>query len=102
MISQYHRWIFEKRKQESVLSLREWVIKECEFQTIASETPQGLTAGNEKKPKSRDGSRTYFDRDGVRNCSVCSGQHSILKCNRFKRMTVSERWAFAKQSRLCY
>ena len=36
------------------------------------------------------------------NCNVCSGQHSVLKCNRFKQMTVPERWAFAKQSRLCY
>ena len=72
MITQYHRWIFEKRKQEYVLSLHEWVIKESEFQTIASETLQGLNAANEKKPKSRDGSRTYFNRDGVPNCNVCS------------------------------
>jgi hypothetical protein len=31
MTSQYCRWLFEKKKDESVLSLREWVIQESEF-----------------------------------------------------------------------
>ncbi len=31
MISQYYRWMFEKKKDESVLSLREWVIQSLNF-----------------------------------------------------------------------
>ena len=42
-MARYHRWIFEKRKHESVESLREWIIQEAEFQTIASEAARGLT-----------------------------------------------------------
>ncbi|CAB4042746.1 Nucleotide-binding oligomerization domain-containing 2, partial [Paramuricea clavata] len=102
MICEYHRWIFEKKKAESVLSLRDWVIQESEFQTIAAETVKGLHPGNEKRSKFRDGGRTYFNRDGVSKCNLCNNQHPIWRCNQFKQMTVSERWNFAKQSRLCY
>lgn len=49
MLAQYHRWIFEKEKDESVLSLREWVIQESEFQTIAPEAVQGIRQGIERQ-----------------------------------------------------
>ena len=42
MLARYHRWIFENSKQESVLTLRTWVIQEADFQTIAAETVHGL------------------------------------------------------------
>ncbi|VDI54656.1 Hypothetical predicted protein [Mytilus galloprovincialis] len=42
MLSMYHRWIFESGKTESVECLREWILQESEFQTIASETIHGL------------------------------------------------------------
>ena len=31
LLSQYHRWLYEKDKVESVQTLREWVIQEAEF-----------------------------------------------------------------------
>ena len=43
MLTQYHWWIFENHRIESVEVLREWVIREAEFQTKALETVQGLT-----------------------------------------------------------
>ena len=43
MLARYHRWIFENKMPESVVTLRTWVIQESEFQTIASETVHGLT-----------------------------------------------------------
>lgn len=70
MICEYHRWIFEKKKAESVLSLRDWVIQESEFQTIAAETVKGLHPGSEKRSKFRDGGRTYFNRDVYPN-AIC-------------------------------
>ena len=42
--ARYHRWIFEKHKDESVESLRECIIQEAEFQTIVSETVRGLAS----------------------------------------------------------
>ena len=38
MLARYHRWVFQNRKQESVETLRYWVIQEAEFQTNAAET----------------------------------------------------------------
>ena len=32
ILTTYHRWIFENRKNESVENLREWAIQESEFQ----------------------------------------------------------------------
>ena len=37
----YHRWVFENRKTESVLTLRDWMLQEVEFLTTASETIYG-------------------------------------------------------------
>ena len=41
MLARYHRWVFECNKEESVLSLREWILQESEFQTIATEAVRG-------------------------------------------------------------
>ena len=49
MLTQYHRWIFENHKIESVKVLQEWVIQEGEFQTKALETVQGITGRVESK-----------------------------------------------------
>ena len=43
MFSRYHRWIFELRITESEVALKTWVFRESLFQTIASETVDGLT-----------------------------------------------------------
>ena len=34
LLSQYHRWLYEKDKVESVQTLREWVIQDAEFQVL--------------------------------------------------------------------
>ena len=98
MISQYYRWIFEKRKDESVLSLREWIIQE----SIAAETSQGFYRSNDKRPKSKSNGRTFFNRDGDSKCHLCHSQHSIWQCSQFKKMNIAERWNYAKVSGLCY
>ena len=35
---QYQRWIYEKRRQLSMETLRVWIIMESEYQTVAHET----------------------------------------------------------------
>ena len=52
MLARYHRWVFEYGKEESVLALREWIIQESEFQTIATETVRSLSSKS-AKPSSR-------------------------------------------------
>ena len=60
MLTQYHWWIFENHKIESVEVLREWVIREAEFQTKALETVQGLTGRVEARSNTRGMSRSYL------------------------------------------
>ena len=43
MLAQYHQWLFEKGKLESVETLRKWVMQEAEFHTIAHETVCGFS-----------------------------------------------------------
>ena len=43
MLASYHRWIFENNHLESVETLRDWIVQEAEFQTIATETIKGIT-----------------------------------------------------------
>ena len=47
MWASYQRWIFENNQLESVETLRNWIVQEAEFQTIAAETINGMT--NQKK-----------------------------------------------------
>ena len=64
MLARYHRWIFEHNKKESVLALREWIIHESEFQTIATETLRGFADKFTKAPSRPapryENQRTFF------------------------------------------
>ena len=107
IVTQYLRWIFETQRRESVETLREWVLQESEFQTVASEAINGLTAKAKtyvSKGSPKVGS--YFgDKPLVTNgeCKLCKGQHhELYKCTKFKAMNVSARWEHAKRLRLCF
>ena len=56
MLPQYHRWIYENGRWQSVETLREFIIQEAEFQTVASETIRGLG----KRGSKRDNGLTFF------------------------------------------
>ena len=49
MLAHYHRWIHENGCWQSVETLREFIIQEAEFQTVASETIHGLNRRGHKK-----------------------------------------------------
>ena len=112
MLTQYHRWIFENQKIESVEVLREWVIREAEFQTKALETVQGLTGRVETRSNPRGASHTFFGRSnsgsrtesqvGARNCKLCNKQHGVWTCSEFKELEVPKRWECAKKMKLCF
>ena len=54
MVTNYHRYIFDKYQEESVETLREWVNRETEFRTQAYEAVRGV-----KNADSKEG-RTMF------------------------------------------
>ena len=102
MLANYNRWVFEQKKVECVETLREWIIQEAEFQTVAAETLCGLIG------KRRDSSHTFFGRTSGSgkpadtNCPLCKRDHPVWSCLEFKKMDVQSRWQKAKQLRLCY
>ena len=112
MLTQYLRWIFENQKIKSVEVLREWVIREAEFQTKALETVQGLTGRVETWSNPRGASHTFFGRSnsgsrtdsqvGAWNCKLCNKQHGVWTCSEFKELEVPKRWECAKKVKLCF
>jgi hypothetical protein len=110
MISQYQRWVYERERQESVETLREWVVLEAEFQVIAAESIHGVSDRSKGESKRKD-TRTYVSREhdtspkasGDSSCKVCGiGKHFVWKCTMFKHMSIANRWDTAKRLRLCF
>ena len=101
-ISEYLKWIAEKNKVESVETLREWALRESEYQVIASETVRGVGSSTPQK--------AYFGSHACKNsssghrlsCVLCDEDHNITLCPTLESMSVSERWDCAKRHRLCY
>ena len=66
MLAQYHRWVF-KKKSESVLTLLEWVLQECDFQVIAAETLHGVTNKETQKTYVSDRLGTGHGKEQISN-----------------------------------
>ncbi|XP_067040969.1 uncharacterized protein [Acropora muricata] len=106
MLTRYHRWVYENFKIESVETLREWVMQESQFYTIAHETVRGLIKGD-WRPAGQRKINTFFAEPSIadrkqRQCPVCSKQHGVWYCDVYRKMTVPSRWETAKQLKLCY
>ena len=66
-LARNHRWLFENNMTESVVALQTWVLQESHFQTIASETINGLTGQTSNTHLTQStpnivGERTFFIR----------------------------------------
>jgi len=118
MLANYHRWVFEKHKRESVETLREWVIQEAEFQTRALEVAYGFSTSRpgkfDAKKFKKESTYSYFGKSHTksdvsvqrpyssRTCRVCNGPHGVWACPEFKHMNTQIRWECAKQNKLCF
>ena len=113
LLARYHRWLFENNMTESVVALQTWVLQESHFQTIASETINGLTGHTSNTHLTQltpniVGKRTFFIRteasatQQIQPCQACKEQHRIWQCKVFTQKDVSERWNVAKRFQLCY
>ena len=106
MLARYHRWVYENFMIASVETLREWVIQESQFHTIAHETVKGLAKGDWRIAGQRK-INTFFTESSIsyrkqRQFPICSKQHGIWNCEKYQEVTVPCRWETAKQLKLCY
>ena len=103
MVTNYHRYIFDKSQEESVQTLREWVNRETEFRTQAYEAVRGVKNADSKRGRTmfaeqENRSTSQFDN----NCCVCGGNHGVWRCENFKQKTLHQRWDLAKEKKLCF
>ena len=120
LLAHYHRWIFERGRNESVISLLEWVTQEAEYRALASETKSGLSRQNAPSSSARQDTnptsarrsgpsypvntaRTHVSFNSTQGqCLACGQKHAIWTCDVFRQMNGSQRWSVAKREKLCY
>ena len=116
MLTRYRRWTFENNEENSVEALKEWLLRESEYQNIAFETIRGISerptrSRNDYTSYGRDSERpsrirnefTHYGRDSNPiQCWMCAGTHPIWKCDVFENANVDERWQLAKAHKLCF
>jgi len=92
--SKYKQWISDNHRTQNVETLREFVDRESEFLTTASEMIRGVLKEPSKKEKNVPlAGSSFVARDPSFNkkkssqaCKVCNGQHGVWTCESFKRL----------------
>ena len=113
MLANYHRWVYDNNVTQSVATLRQWVILEFEFQTVASETVHGVTGkmsdAQTTPPRQGQQNTITFFGDSRHNrtkktqcCQACGADHQIWTCQVFKQKRISDKWDIAKRCQLCF
>ena len=103
MLTDFRRWIYEKSMQEGLEALRDWLLREAEFQVIAIETIKGLSVRNRESQKLLLGQTSKTNKPKLSpKCPVCHNMHPVWKCHYLKTMMVKNRFNVAKRSRLCF
>lgn len=106
LLSQYIRWVKENRRDESLITLKDWTAEEAEYQIQATEIKHGLKSGNlsvkfhNRRRKSFGGNRTDDKKRGT--WKVYGEGHVVWNCDVFKSRKIQEKWATAKKQGLCH
>ena len=110
MLIEYFRWLQENDAIQSVVTLKEGLMREAEFKVEGTEAVNGLCQPKEPQQRalfttsmeSREDSHVASDFRAEEVCSFCNGRHSVEMCVSFHHKTVSERWQSARESNLCF
>lgn len=99
LLSTYHRCVYEKKTTESVESLREWILQESEFRTVANETVYGLQTDLNNnfdskrcnRERNNVNKRSFFANTKTStNCVRCDKANTGSgPCEQFKKLEVS-------------
>ena len=103
LLAKYKQWICESRKSEDVNALREFIDRESEFMTTASETIAGVLKDGTKRERTFLTDEDHSSRKKhTRKCELCKKHHGLWKCENFKKMTANDRWNVATEHKLCF
>jgi len=92
------------------MSLKEYIAREAEFHSIASETIFGLGKPRNESHRPASDQRTLFGRTQqpqqvnrkFYGCLNCGDNHSIWKCPKLLSQNVQDRWKTITRLNLCY
>ena len=117
LLKEYYHWVKEQGKNETMVTLNEWVAVEADLQTQASEVKHGFTRKYEdSKWSRRDGrnNKSYgaslqdgkkisneIERKG-KLCRACGETHHLEKCKVFTGWSFEKKWEAAKQFGVCF
>lgn len=103
LLAKYKQWICDSRKSEHVNALREFIDRESEFMTTASETIAGVLKDGTKRERTF---LTVTDHSSkkkpTRKCKLCKEHHGLWKRKNFKMTTANDRWNVATEHKLCF
>ena len=108
----FEEWLHTKARIVSLVHIPDWKppMKEQEKKNVrnagkkksssllfVSEGPQ--TPKKQDSPSSKKAESKYSSEE---KCILCKADHRLSECERFKRMTVKERWFKVTRNRLCF
>ena len=101
LVTKYKQWVCDNHRTENVKTLREFINRESEFLTTASETIADVLSGSKKE-------RALFAKEDPnrkkkhsKKCKVCKESDGLWTCENLK-MSVDDRWNIAKEQKLCF
>ena len=103
-IAKYKQWLSDNYRDGNVQTLREFIDRESEFLTTASEIIIGVGKSSVKQSKPSAVGRTYVTQErptisGPRRrekkCKLCNHPHGLWACDSFRKMKVNQRWDIA-------
>ena len=117
LLKEYYHWVKEQGKNETMVTLNEWVAVEADLQTQASEVKHGFTRKYEdSKWSRRDGrnNKSYgaslqdgkkisneIERKG-KLCRACGETHHLEKCKVFTGWSFEKKWEAVKRFGVCF
>ena len=117
----YSRWLWENKKERSVVNFNELLKEEVRVRVEAKEMVHGVAVAEARQNENlsiargkhghggRGRSHSFYTGGAVGGsketkppCGFCEGSHGVWSCKRFQALDVQERWNVAKSRRLCF
>jgi hypothetical protein len=117
-VESYSRWLGEKKRERSVLNLRDWLKEEVRIRVEAVEMVHGVVDKDDGKRAEGSGGRGRLGERGYGRsyfsggtgsrvvdkppCASCAGNHGVWPCKKFQGLSTEARWNVAKEKHLCF
>ena len=92
VLTSYQRWVFEGKREESILTLKDYVMQEAQYHVIASETTKGISTSFTPSVSTCQ----------THKCAVCGGLHRVESCKEFLKMKLTARKNLVFKMKLCF